>query len=98
MNWFKRTNKNEGKKSENKLAPNNETQKEIEPKERNGKLGNNKEELKTNIENTNSISKKSELVEKENNDLVRDLMKSKKELKNIKQEIQKTNSEYTNLV
>ena len=34
MNWFKRTNKNEGKKSENKSTPNNEIQKEIESKER----------------------------------------------------------------
>ena len=52
MNWFKRTNKNEDKKSENKSTPNNETQKEIEPKERNGKLGNIKEEFKTNTENS----------------------------------------------
>jgi len=80
LNWFKRTNKNEGKKSENKSAPNNETQKEIESKERNGKLENIKEEFKTNIENSDSISKKRELVEQEYNDLVRDLMISKKEL------------------
>jgi len=62
LNWFKRTNKNEDKKSENKSAPNNETQKEIEPKERNGKLENIKEEFKTNIENSDSISKKQEIV------------------------------------
>ena len=98
MNWFKRTNKNEDKKSENKSVPNNETQKETEPKERNGELGNIKEEFKTNIENSDSISKKRELVEQEYNDLVRDLMISKKELKNIMQDIQKSNSEYTDLV
>ena len=98
MNWFKRTNKNEGKKSENKSAPNNETQKEIEPKERNGKLENIKEEFKTNIENSDSISKKRELVEQEYNDLVSDLMISKRELKNIMQDIQKSNSEYVDLV
>jgi len=78
LNWFKRTNKNEGKKSENKSTPNNETQKEIEPKERKSESGNIKKELKTNIENSNSISKKRELVEQEYNDLVRDLMISKK--------------------
>jgi len=65
LNWFKRTNKNESEKSENKSAPNNETQKEIESKERNGKLENIKEEFKTNIENSDSISKKRELVEQE---------------------------------
>ena len=47
MNWFKRTNKNEGKKSENESAPNNETHKEIESKERKSESGNIKEELKT---------------------------------------------------
>ena len=50
MNWFKRTNKNEGKKSENKSVPNNETQKEIESKERKSESGNIKEELKTKDE------------------------------------------------
>jgi len=80
LNWFKRTNKNEGEKSENKSTPNNETHKEIEPKERNSELGNIKEEFKTNIENSDSISKKRELVEQEYNDLVRDLMISKKSL------------------
>ena len=98
MNWFKRTNKNEGKKSENKSVPNNETQKEIEPKERKSETVNIKEELKTKIENSDSISKKHELVEQEYNDIVRDLMISKKELKNIMQDIQKSNNEYTDLV
>ena len=69
MNWFKRTNKNEGKKSENKSSPNNETHKEIESKERKSESGNIKEELKTNIENSNSISKKRELVEQEYNEV-----------------------------
>jgi len=47
LNWFKRTNKNEGKKSENKSTPNNEIQKEIEPEERKSESGNIKKELKT---------------------------------------------------
>jgi len=98
LNWFKRTNKNEGKKSENKSTPNNETQKEIESKERKSESGNIKEELKIKIENPDSISKKRELVEQEYNEVVRDLMISKKELKNIMLDIQKSNSEYTDLV
>ena len=95
MNWFKRTNKNEGKKSENKSTSNNKAQKEIEKKSESKNI---KEELKTKIENPDSISKKHELVEQEYNDLVRDLMISKKELKNIMQDIQKSNNEYTDLV
>jgi len=79
LNWFKRANKNESEKSENKSPP-------------------NKEELKIKIENPDSISKKRELVEQEYNEVVRDLMISKKELKNIMQDIQKSNSEYTDLV
>ena len=98
MNWFNRTNKNESEKSENKSLPNNKTQKEIESKERKSESGNIKEELKTKIENPDSISKKRELVEQEYNDVVRDLMISKKELKNIMQDIQKSNNEYTDLV
>ena len=78
MNWFKRANKNESEKSENKSPPNNETQKEIESKERKSESGNIKEELKTNIENSDSISKKRELVEQEYNEVVRDLMIQKK--------------------
>ena len=79
MNWFKRTNKNEDKKSENKSAPNNEIQKEIESKEKKSESGNIKEELKTKIENSDSISKKRELVEQEYNEVVRELMSAKKE-------------------
>ena len=93
MNWFKRTNKNKGKKSENKSITNDETE-----QEKKGESGNIKEELKTKIENSDSISKKHELVEQEYNDIVRDLMISKKELKNIMQDIQKSNNEYTDLV
>ncbi len=78
MNWFKRTNKNEGKKSENKSVPNNETQKEIESKERKSESGNIKEEFKTNIENSDSISKKRELVEQEYNEVIRDLLMYRK--------------------
>ena len=76
MNWFNRTNKDKDKKSENKSTSNNEAQKEIEKK---SELKNIKEELKTNTENSDSISKKRHLVEQEYNDLVRDLMISKRE-------------------
>jgi len=86
LNWFKRANKNESEKSENKSPPNNETQKEIESKERKSESGNIKEELKTKIENSDSISKKRELVEQEYNEVVRDLMISKKEFEKLSNE------------
>jgi len=43
----------------------------------------------TNIENSDSISKKHELVEQEYNDVVKDLMISKRELQNIMRDIQR---------
>ena len=55
-------------------------------------------EEKTNIENSDSISKKRELVEQEYNDTVRDLMISKRELQNIMRDIQKSNGVYVDLV
>ena len=55
-------------------------------------------EEKTNIENSDSISKKCELVEQEYNDTVRDLMISKRELQNTMRDVQKSNSVYADLV
>ena len=55
-------------------------------------------EEKTNIENSDSISKKREQVEQEYNDTVRDLMISKRELQNTMRDIQKSNSVYADLV
>ncbi len=55
-------------------------------------------EEETKIENSDSISKKRELVELEYNDTVRDLIISKRELQNIMRDIQKSNSVYEDLV
>ena len=55
-------------------------------------------EEKTNIENSDSISKKREQVEQEYNDTVRDLMISKRELQNTMRDVQKSNSVYADLV
>ena len=54
--------------------------------------------IKTDLEDSKSVPKKLELINQEYNNVVKNLMISKRELNTIKKDIEKSNEEYDNLI
>ena len=107
MDWFKSSR---GKKTEDyekeyisrykkdqKIKPKKKTSKEKKSVEVESQETDQENEIKDRKEESESLSIKSESARQEYNLTIKNLMNAKKELKDIKENIQKSNDEYGNL-
>lgn len=92
MDWFKRSKKKEVKNFDIKTSDD----RDLKNKKNMSSEKDNK--IKTEIENLKSVPKKLELINQEYNNVVKNLMISKRELNTIKKNIEKSNEEYENLI
>ena len=92
MDWFKRSKKKEVKNFEIK------TSNDIDLKNKKNMPNEKDNKIKTEIEDSKSVPKKLELVNQEYNNVVKNLMISKRELNAVKKDIEKSNEEYENLI
>ena len=92
MDWFKRSKKKEVKNFDIKTSDD----RDLKNKKNMSSEKDNK--IKTEIENLKSVPKKLELINQEYNNVVKNLMISKRELNTVKKDIEKSNEEYENLI
>ena len=92
MDWFKRSKKKEEKNFEIK------TSNDVDLKNKKNMSSEKDNKIKTEIENLKSVPKKLELINQEYNNVVKNLMISKRELNTVKKDIEKSNEEYENLI
>jgi len=92
MDWFKRSKKKEVKNFDIKTSDDivHENKKNMSSEEDN--------KIKTELEDSKSVPKKLELINQEYNNVVKNLMISKRELNTVKKDIEKSNEEYDNLI
>ena len=92
MDWFKRSKKKEVKNFEIK------TSNDIDLKNKKNMSSEKDNKIKTEIKDSKSVPKKLELINQEYNNVVKNLMISKRELNTVKKDIEKSNEEYENLI
>ena len=107
MKWFRSSEKKESEDYEKKYLA---RYKQLKPKQKNGTSKNKKDveieldeknqdiEVKTRKKEPESLSTKFESAKQEYNVTIKNLMDAKKELKNIEVDIQKSNSEYADII